>query len=121
MSINDNPAPYKGDFTVTKTNPSGNIVRFAITDAANLLTTTKMIRAVLHDALEQFVVAERADLITNGDQLVVDKVEQPTTHSGDLPVAYDWPNKRCDLTLTALTSIAATGTITASKPYADVL
>ena len=59
-----------GNFTVTKSNPSGNIVRFTVTDTQNLLTTSKILRAVLTDAIQQWIDAERADLDTNGDTAV---------------------------------------------------
>lgn len=111
-----------GDWTVVKSNPSGNIVRFTITDAANLLTTTKMIRAVLWDALGQFITAESGDLSTNGDGSL--ETEYNKFH-GDpsksvTQAEFDFDAKVMDVTLTALTNIAATGNITVSVPYADV-
>lgn len=108
-------------FTVTKSNPSGNIVRFAITDSANILTSSKMIRAVLMDALEQYIAAESADLITNGDAAVetnFNKAGDDVTRS--IPgLEFDFTNKRANLTLTALTSLSTSGTITATAPFVD--
>ena len=111
------------NFTVTKSNPSGNIVRFAITDTNNKLTTTKMIAAVLRDAIDQFIVVERADLNTNGDSQVKGFEDYDPRHAGDgyRNVVWDWSNKRAELTLTALTGIASTGTITVAIPYGDVI
>jgi len=106
-----------GNFTVTKSHPGTTVVRFAVTDTATLLTTSKMIRSIIMDAVEQFVAAERADLITNGDLAIVEGVER--IHS--IPaLAFDFENKRADLTLTSTSSIATTGDITAAVPYADI-
>jgi len=112
-------------FTVTKSNPSGNIVRFTITDTANILTTQKMIRSVILDAIYQFVVAERADMITNGDQSIVDQLEAMQDGAGDrvaicTALAWTYASKLGNLTLTDLTNIAETGTITATAPFEDV-
>ena len=113
-----------GDFTVTKTNPSASIVRFTITDASNQLTTSKMQRAVFADALAQFITAESADLITNGDaglETNNNKALHDSTRSLDSPdVSFVYDSKYMDVTLTALTNIAETGTITASIAYGDV-
>tara|TARA_R110000765_G_scaffold398987_1_gene493491 strand:- start:11 stop:376 length:366 start_codon:yes stop_codon:yes gene_type:complete len=113
-----------GDFTVTKSNPSGNIVRFTITDASNQLTTSKMQRAVQADALAQFITAESADLITNGDAALEtqnNKGLHDATRSHDSPeIEFVYGSKYMDVTLTALTNIAATGAITASIAYGDV-
>jgi hypothetical protein len=113
-----------GDFTVTKSNPSGNIVRFTITDASSQLTTSKMQRAVFADALAQFITAESADLITNGDAALEtqnNKALHDATRSHDSPeIEFVYNSKYMDVTLTALTNIAETGTITASIAYGDV-
>ena len=120
MSVNTNPAPTYGNFTVVKSNPSGTIVRFTITDTANLLYTSKMVRAVLGDAIDQFIAAERADLNSNGDQTVKGSDDYPGVGDGFLNVTWNLAGKYAELTLTALTNIAATGNITVSPPYADV-
>jgi len=112
------------DFTVTKSNPSGSIVRFTITDTTNLLSSTKMQRAVQFDALAQFITSEGDDLITNGDpdlQTNMYKTAGEATRSfTDPAIAFDFDNKRMDVTLTATTNISTSGTITASAPYEDV-
>jgi hypothetical protein len=112
-----------GDFTVTKSNPSGNIVKFTITDSGHLLTTSKMIRSVLEDAIDQFIAIERADLNTNGDSSVKGYDQYDPRHVGDGYGAFTWnfAGKYAQVTLTALTNIAATGTITVSIPYGDTV
>lgn len=109
-----------GDFTVTKSNPSGNIVRFTITDTANLLTSAKMIRAVVNDAIQQWIDSERSDLDTNGDSDVKGSEEYDGTGDGFSQFDYTFGSLYAEVTLTALTSISTTGTLTASIPYADV-
>lgn len=109
-----------GNFTVVKSNPSGNVVRFTITDSANLLTTTKMIRAVLADAMDQFIAAERADLDTNGDSAILGSADYPGCGDGFKNVDFVFASKYCDLTLSAKTNIAVTGNITVAIPYGDV-
>lgn len=108
-----------GDFTVTKTNPSGNTVKFAITDSANLLTTSKDIKAVLNDAIQQWIDAERADLDNNGDTDVLGATDY---HPGDgfAAFSYNVEGKYATVDLTALTGISVSGTLTAAAPFADV-
>lgn len=109
-----------GDFTVTKSNPSGMTVRFTITDSCSFLTTTKMIRAVVNDAVDQWITAERADLDSNGDTDVKGSSEYVLPGDGFSKFTYVFTSKYADVTLTALTNISTSGTITASIPYADV-
>tara|TARA_R110002020_G_scaffold123580_11_gene280266 strand:- start:127 stop:477 length:351 start_codon:yes stop_codon:yes gene_type:complete len=108
-----------GSFTVTKSNPTGNVVRFTITDTSNFLTTSKMIRSVVCDAIDQWITAERADLDTLGD---TDVLGSSTTVSGDGFAKFDFvfASKYASVTLTGLTGISTSGTITAAIPYADV-
>lgn len=110
-----------GDFTVVKSNPSGTKVRFTVTDTNNKLTTTKMIRSVLCDAINQFIAAERADLNANGDEQVKGSEDYPGVGDGFKNVDFKFGSKYAELTLTALTNIAATGNITVSVPYADTI
>lgn len=99
----------RGSFTVTKSNPATTKVRFTITDTAKLLTTTKMVKAVILDAFAQFLAAEAADLVTNGD-----------SSKGVANLTWDFEAKYATITLTSLSNIASTGTITASAPFSDV-
>ena len=108
------------DFTVVKSNPSGAIVRFTVTDSGNKLTTTKMLRSVMIDAIDQFIEAERTDLNTNGDTEVKGSEDYPGVGDGFKDVAFNFGSKYAELTLTALTNIAATGNITVEIPYGDV-
>lgn len=108
-------------FTVTKSNPSGTMVRFTVADPKAVLTTSKLIRMVLCDAIDQFIAAERADLNTNGDQEVKGSEDYPGVGDGFKNVVFNFSGKYAELTLTALTNIAATGDITVSIPYADTI
>ena len=108
-----------GDFTVTKSNPSGNIVRFTISDTANKLTETRLIRGVVCDAIQQWIDAERTDLDTNGDA----DVKGAATESGDGFAKFNFVfgSKYAQVDLTALTNISSSGDLTASIPYADTV
>src|SRR5690554_1846279 len=110
-------------FTVTKSNPSGTNVRFTISsDSGNLLTTSKMLRAVLVKAIGIFIDAEEGDLVTNGDGSLVTEFRK----SGDdaskhiAQLFFEFEDKRATLELTSLSSIAPTGDITVDAPFADV-
>jgi len=111
------------DFTITKSNPSGNIVLFTLADPNLLLTYAKMIRGVLQDAIQQWITAERADLDSNGDTDVTGEPTSPGDKAkGDIGFAkfeWDFENKTGQVTLTALTGISTSGDITASTPYVD--
>jgi hypothetical protein len=120
QAFTEKEASY-GDFTVTKSNPSGNIVRFTVTDTANLLTLSKQIRMVLNDAIQQWIDLERADLDTNGDSTVKGAEEFVGVGDGFSQFTYNFSGKWAQVTLTALTSISSSGTLTVSIPYADVV
>lgn len=109
-----------GDFTVAKSNPSGAIVRFTVSDAAGKLTSPKMIRSVLCDAITQWIALERADLNTNGDSDVVGATDNYPGDGFD-QFSFNFESKYAEVTLTATTNISTTGNITASIPYADVV
>lgn len=108
-------------FVVTKSNPSGNIVRFTVADPKAVLTTSKLLRMVLGDAIDQFIAAERADLNSNGDTEVKGSEDYPGVGDGFKNVVWNFAGKYAELTLSALDSIAATGDITVSIPYADTI
>ena len=110
------------DFTVTKSNPSGNIVRFTVTDSSNLLKDDpRMIRSVLADAIQQWIDAERADLDTNGDSTVKGSADSPYEGDGFASFTWVFGSLYAQVNLTALTNISSTGTLTASIPYAPVV
>ena len=118
-----------GDFTVAKSQPAtdfsgatvSNIVRFTISDSANLLTQGKMIRSVLCDAVDQWIAAERSDLDTNGDTDVKGSSEFEGVGDGFSAFDFKFEDKACEVALTALTNISSTGNITVERPYADVI
>ena len=97
-------------FTVTPTQPTGTQTRLTITDSANLLTTKKMIKAVLLDAMDQFLATNLAQLVTNGTDAV---------YKNRLNYRYDYLNKRLNLTTNAGASMTLTA-ITVTAPYNDV-
>lgn len=105
-------------FTVTKSNPSGNVVRFTVTAGMYLLTTTRNIRQVLCDAIEQFIAAERADLTANGDGAIIG-ADLRYIGDGFPNVSFNFGGKYAEVTLTAKTNIAVTGDITVATPFAD--
>ena len=117
-----------GDFTVTLTWATGSsALTFTVTDTNNLLTTSKMIRAVLLDALDQFLAANTAQLITNGHQIGNGDNDlfggSDTSNPGDggKDVNFDFTDKTAVTPIVTTTSITASTTeYTAAKPYADV-
>lgn len=110
-----------GDITVTKSNPSGNVVRFTISDNTYLFQSARMKRAVLQDAIDQFITAERGDLDTNGDTSVKGGEEFDGHGEGYSQFSWNYDGLYAEVTLTALTNIAATGDITVDIPYADTI
>jgi hypothetical protein len=110
-------------FTVEVENPSGALVTFQISDdTGNDLTSTKMIRGVICDALDTWIVAEAADLTTNGDSDVVDWQTYRGTENAlaESKVTWDMQNKKCTLSLTAVTSLDVTTDLTVTAPFASV-
>ncbi len=117
-------------FTVTKSQPANNfagdaesnLVRFTITDTANLLTVNKMIRAVLCDAVQQWLDAEAADLLLNGNAaLGLSGADERYIGDGFPGFRFKWSDKACEIALVSLTSISSTGTLTVARPYADTV
>lgn len=104
-------------FPVVVSNPSGNIVRFAITDTANRLTAIHQIKAVLCKAITTWLAAERADLDANGDS---DIVGETAYRPGDGYDAFNWvfSDKKAEVTVTSKTNLNVSQTITASIPFA---
>jgi hypothetical protein len=125
-----NPADKEagwGDFTVTPSYTGTPAqVRFTVTDTAVLLTTTKMIRAVIMDAIDQWLVTNAAQLVTNsvtvGDSSPADFGGSDADNPGDGGYLLEWTyaSKYAEtpsITTTSLTTAA----ITVSIPYADVI
>lgn len=107
-------------FTVVPTT-SGTSMVFTITDTGNLLTTTKMIRAVIRDALEQWVSTNRAQLITNGDESFVEHFEKSDQDDSKILdiLSFVYSTKVATLATTATTSLT-TSDLTATAPFEDV-
>jgi hypothetical protein len=110
-----------GDFTVGRSNPSGTVVRFTAVDPCNLLTTSKTVRMVLADAIDQFIADERADLDANGDSIVKGSDEFPGSGDGFSVVDWNFDGKFADIDLTSFANIDTSTDITVETPYADVI
>jgi hypothetical protein len=107
-------------FTVTNSQAS-EVFTFQITDSANVLTSVKMIKSVLMDAFDQFVDADRADLITNGDQGIVDYRDARGTEHAKTNgnIVFDVAEKKLVVTFTAATNLS-TADLTATAPFATL-
>jgi hypothetical protein len=109
-------------FTVTASNPSSTILRLTITDTGYALKSTKMKRAVLCDAITQFLAAESADLTTNGDgALVTAGAEAFRPGDGFADWNFNYRGLYAQVTLTATTNINTSATYTATSPFAVVV
>jgi hypothetical protein len=118
-----------GNFTVTPSfTGSPTNVLFTLTDTAGLLTTSKMVRAVLGDAIDQWITTNLAQLATNsvtiGNNSVTDDFggSNPDRPAGDgfLNINWDFSDKTGQTPSIVTTSLTTTA-ITVSKPYADVV
>lgn len=115
-----------GTFTVTPSVDSGRI-KFTLTDTANQLTVTKMIRAVIGDAISQWLLTNAEQLLTNG--VLVGNDAGDTIGGPDLsrPAGDGFDHFRWNyggkyahtpaITTTSLTTDA----LTVTAPYADVV
>ena len=111
-----------GDFSVTYTNPSGSNIAFVITDTCNKVKfDPKLQRAILGDAIDQYITSERADLDANGDADVKGSDDWPGSGDGFKNVTWDFGEGKGTLALTATTNLSTSGTITVEIPYADVV
>lgn len=93
-------------------------IRLTLTDTGYKLTTQKQIRQVLKAAINTYVAAESADLISNGDTAVTTGLETDY-HPGDGYAlwTFDYANKRASITLTAVTSLNVSTPFAVSAPY----
>ena len=110
-------------FTVGVSNPSGSDVAFTISDDdGDRLTSTKMIRGVLCDALATWIAAEASDLETNGDTDVVTWDSKRGTENAvtESKVSWDFQTKKVTLALTATTNLDVSSSVTATSPFASV-
>ena len=90
-------------------------------DLANDLSSKKMIRGVLCDALATWIAAEAADLTTNGDSDVVNWNAYRGTENAvaESKVTWDFANKKVTLALSSAANLSVTD-ITVTSPFASV-
>jgi len=108
--------------SVTVAITSGTTYRFTLSDTAKWFTLPKMIRSVLWDAVGLFLVANSAQLTTNGDG---DLYTNWQKSAGDVSKELDdivqyFDGKYLDLTLSSNTSIVITTPLTPAAPFYDV-
>jgi hypothetical protein len=124
-------SPGWGNFTVTPSVQSGKI-RFTVTDTSNLLTSLKMLRAVIGDAIDQWLATNQAQLVTNSVIVSDDpniatisgSVGSKVGHSGvgDGFYGFTWKkNSKYAETPAITTTSLTTAAITVTIPYADVV
>jgi len=116
------------DFTVTQELVSGTTYKFTIVDPGKKVNTNvKLSRAILGDAIDQFIATNRAALNTNGDSDVKGSDDWPEPGNGFKNVTWKFGGAAnagpasATMELSATTSIDITGDITVSVPYADVV
>lgn len=110
-----------GDFTVTPSfSGSPEAVVFTLTDPSNLFTRSKMIRSVIGDAIDQWLVTNAAQLVTN---VVTLRGSDGFQESGDGFQDFDWnfEAKTAQTNSAIVTTGLTTTAITASPEYADVI
>jgi hypothetical protein len=113
-------------FVVTPSVQSGKM-RFTITDTANLLTSTKMIRAVLGAAIDSWLATNAAQLVTNGvkvgnganDTLGGSDTSRPAGE-GFNNFTFKFSSKYAETPAITTTSLTTTA-ITVTRPFADVV
>lgn len=117
-----------GDFTVTVAEDTG-VITMTITDTANMIHTTKMAKAILGDAIDQWLATNKAQLVTNGVSVgndpASDDIGGANTNNPPGDGYYGWVWDQADLTgatpVLASTTSLTTADITVSVPYADVI
>jgi hypothetical protein len=116
-------------FTVTPSLPGGTHVLFTVADPQTLLTSMKMLRAVLGDAIDQHIATNAAQLVTNsvsiGNDPNVDdyggsNLGKHASGDGFLNINWDKVDKTATTPAITTTSLT-TDAITVSVPYADVV
>lgn len=118
-----------GDFTVTVAKVSTTGAIWTVLDPARLITTQRMLRSILGDAIDQHIIISAAGYATDGvnigNNAATDDFGGANTQNppgdGYLNIQWDFAN------LTAVTSVDFTNTnldendITVTIPYADVI
>ena len=115
------------DFTVTPSVSSGRM-KFTLTDSAGKVTDDpKMIRAIIGDAIDQWLLTNAAQLVTNSvtvgndsssDDFGGSNLNRPSG-DGFLNITWDFGDKFA-LTPALTTTSLTTAAITVAIPYADV-
>lgn len=116
-----------GNFTVTPSVSSGKM-KFTLTDSGNLTTyKVKMIRAIIGDAIDQWLLTNAAQLVTNGvtvgnnsgDDFGGSNEDRPSG-DGFKNITWNYYGKYA-LTPSITTTSLTTTAITVSIPYADAV
>jgi len=99
---------------------TGGRMKFTVTDTGNLLTSTKMIRAVLNDAIQQWMSTNAAQIVTNGASAALGrgKYDYPGPGDGFINWRYNFGSKYAMSPAVTTTSFT-TANITVTVPYAD--
>ena len=106
-------------FTVTIAINAG-IVTFTLVDTQGLLTLTRMVRAVLADAIDQWLATNDAQLQTNGATLRGSD-GHPGTGDGFQDFEWNYGAKTAANANTITTTSLTTADIVAEVPFADVV
>lgn len=114
------------NFTVTPSVSSGKM-KFTLTDTGNKVVGPKMIRSIIGDAIDQWLVTNAAQLVTNGvtvgngdgDTFGGSNPDRPAG-DGFKNITWDFGDKFA-LTPSITTTSLTTSAITAAIPYADVV
>ena len=87
-------------------------------DTANIVTSVRMVKAILCDAIDQWLLANRSQLDTNGDTDVVGATAfRPGDGYGRFDFTYG--DKTAQVELTDDTGIDNSGDLTVEIPYSD--
>ena len=108
------------DFTVQVSNAGYNTILFTLQDTANIVTSVRMVRAILCDAIEQWLALNRAGLDANGD---TDVVGATAFRPGDGFARFDFTfgDKTAQVELSDDAGISDDDELTVEIPYADVV
>jgi len=116
-----------GTFVVTPSVNAGAIL-FTLTDTAVLVTNMKMLRAIIGDAIDQWLATNAAQLVTNsvsvGNDPNTDDIggSNGNRPPGDGFYGFVWDKSTKTARSPAITTTSlTTAAINAAKPYADVI
>ena len=107
-------------FTVTPSfSGSPDQVTFTLTDAEDLLTTSKMKRSVIGQAIDEWLETNAAQLVINGVTLRGSD-GHPGTGDGFNDFNWKFFNKVAETANSVVTTSLTVDPIVVSKPFADV-